>query len=72
MQLVLTTLDGWSFSWRHAMGMINLAGGGSRFRHNSRKLLDCIRLSFLVKWGPGSLTEAIAQWLSTALPDFYL
>ena len=70
LQLVLTTLDKWSFSWRQAMGMVNLAGGGSRFRHDSRKLLDCIRLSFLVNGGPSSLTEVIAQSLSIVLPEF--
>ena len=69
-QLVLTTLDRWSFSWRQAMGMVNLAGGGTRFRHNSRKLLDCIRLSFLVKGGPSSLSQVIAQSLATVLPEF--
>ena len=52
------------------MGMVNLPGGGSRFRHSSRKLLDCIRLSSLLKGGPSSLVQVVAQSLSTVLPEF--
>ena len=70
LQSILRTLDVWSFSWRQAMGMVNLPGGGSRFRHSSRKLLDCIRLSSLLKGGPSSLVQVVAQSLSTVLPEF--
>ena len=70
MQAVLTMLDRWSFSWRQALGMVSIPGGGSRFRHAFHKLLDCIRLSTFLTGGPSSLVDALAQALSTALPEF--
>lgn len=67
---VVTVLDRWRFSWRQAMGMLNVSGGGTRFRHNSAKLLDCIRLSKDLSGGPSSLVNVVAQSLALALPEF--
>ena len=50
--------------------MVNLPGGGSRFRHNARKLLDCIRLSSYLTGGPSALADAVAGALAAVLPDF--
>ena len=64
------TLDSWGGSWRNAMGMLNISGGGSKFRHTARKLLDCIRLSTCLTGGPSNLADVVAQSLSLVLPEF--
>ena len=64
------TLDSWGGSWKSAMGMLNISGGGSKFRHTARKLLDCIRLSTCLTGGPSNLANVVAQSLSLVLPEF--
>ena len=65
----VTRLDRWSFSWRQAMGMLSIEGGGTRFRHKSRKLLDSIHFSSMLTGGPAALVDALAQSLAIALPE---
>ena len=50
--------------------MLSIEGGGTRFRHNSRKLLDSIRFSSMLMGGPTALVDALAQSLAIALPEF--
>ena len=70
LDLLVTTLDRWNFSWKEAMGMLNMSGGGSAFRHTSHKVTDCVRMSTFLTGGPASLVAAVAQSLATVLPEF--
>jgi hypothetical protein len=63
--------DGWSYSWKHYLSSPSILDGeGSRFRHNSKCLLQAIRLAANLRGGASSLEDVITQSLAASLPPF--
>ena len=51
MEMVVSAMDRWSYTWKQHLGMLNISGGGHKYKHSSEKLLSCIRLSSSIKGG---------------------
>jgi hypothetical protein len=63
-------LDHWQLSWRQYMHAAPIPGRGSRFRHDSKRLLQAVRLAARIRGGSGGLVDVIAKSLAAALPPF--
>ncbi len=70
MATVALQFDRWHFSWSQCLKAACGASLGSRFRHDTKRLLHCIRMSAALKGGAGKLADIIAQALASVLPTF--
>jgi hypothetical protein len=73
MSVVAARFDRWSLSWKQCLNLISAPRGegwGSRFRHDSRKMLHVIRLASKLRGGASSLAEIVAKSLAAVLPNF--
>ena len=62
-------LQSWSLSFSEAAGCMDINNGNiSRFRHDSKKLLQCIRFSRLLRGGPEQLLEALDRAMALCMP----
>ena len=64
----LKKLDTWCCSLLEAQGQLFQQGRATKMRHDSKRLLECIRFSRCLSGGPDQLIQAIQRALALALP----
>ena len=69
LERVMCTLGGWHQALLNASGFAPPVGSGSRrFVHDSRKILECIRLASYLQGGADHLSEVMQRALQCAAP----
>ena len=65
-----STLDSWHHSMLACAGLAPPLHAGKRFIHDSRKLVECIRMCAGLRGGADNLTEVVSRGLALAAPPF--
>jgi hypothetical protein len=70
MSTLSARFDRWHLDWKLCLGAAPYQSGGGRFRHDSKRLLEVLRLAIRLRGGSSTLVRWIAQALSATLPPF--
>ena len=71
MHAMAATFSRWGMSWRSCLGQLVLpTGSASRFKHESAKMLQTIRLATSIRGGASNLIDILSKSLASVLPGF--